>query len=729
MKDSKALEKTLGLWDVYAIATGAMFSSGFFLLPAIVVTSTGPAATLAYLIAGILMVPAAFAILELATALPRAGGAYYFIDRSLGPAVGTIAGLGTWLSLVLKSAFALVGIGAYLAVAPGIGEFIEPGTSSTLWFMKLLAVLLTGAFVIVNIIGAKQTSRLQKLLVAGLLSVLGLFLVEGFWQLSAMGGAALADQHLPFLHADKGIHGLIAAVGVVFVSYAGLTKVASVSEEVKEPEHNLPLGVFLALITTTLVYVLGVFVMISVLGQDDLSAGYAPVADAAAELFGWLPEGTDVVLVVIAAVFAFVSTGNAGILAASRYPLAMARDRLVPERLGKLGRSETPVMAIWLTGATMAVFIIILPLADLAKLGSTFNLLVFGLLNLAVIVMRESRIENYDPSFRVPLYPWLPLLGMLISALLIIEMGWLSISFSVGVIALGLLWYLYYARPKVDRSGAAHYVFARLGRYRHPGLQAEFWEIIKEKGLRDSDPYDEILRRAEVLEANPDDDFRRTLQKAAVSLATRAPLSADALAERFAVDLPSEALIVPNAVLLHLRIADLERAELVLMRCPDGLDMTTGIDMGLDKSLITDDVYAVFFLISPKAQVGQHLRVLAELAARPEDASFLPAWRSSSGHSQLKEILLRDACFLELFVGDDHMTSALAGTSLAKLDLPPGAFVAAIRRDGELIEPRGETVIQTGDALTMMGEEPAIERLFKRYVADDSQQQEHQSRD
>ncbi|PLW83195.1 amino acid transporter [Kineobactrum sediminis] len=717
MEKKKKLRKTLGLWDVYAIATGAMFSSGFFLLPAIVVTSTGSAATLAYLIAGLLMVPAAFAMLELATALPRAGGAYYFIDRSLGPAVGTIAGLGTWLSLVLKSAFALVGIGAYLAVMPGTGGFIEPGTTSTLWFMKLLAVALTGVFVLVNIVGAKESTRLQKLLVAGLLCVLALFIGEGLWQVSAMGSEEMADRHLPFLHTDNGIHGLFVAVGVVFVSYAGLTKVASVSEEVRKPERDLPLGVFMALITTTLAYVLGVFVMISLLGQEDLSSGYAPVADAAAELFDWLPGGAGVTLVGIAALFAFISTGNAGILAASRYPLAMARDHLVPVALGRLGRFHTPTVGIGVTGVTMVVFIVALPLADVAKLGSTFNLLVFGLLNLAVIVMRESRLESYDPSFRVPLYPWLPVLGMLISGLLIVEMGWMSISFSLAVIVLGLLWYLRYARPRVERSGASHYIFARLGRYRHPGLRAEFWEIIKEKGLRDDDPYDEILHRAAVIEVDREDGLRGAINKAAANLAARTALAADELADRFAASLAGDAVVVGEVLLLHLRVAGTEHSELVLVRCPQGLDLAYAADRGLDDSSIGDELYGLFFLISPEQHGGHHLRVLAELAARPEDPGFISSWRSVKDHTRLREILLRDARFLELFVGEDELTESLAGTRAAEIDLPPGAFLAGVRRSGELLEPRGETVIEPGDHITILGEEAAIEHLYQRYVA------------
>ncbi|MDH3755173.1 MAG: amino acid permease, partial [Acidimicrobiia bacterium] len=91
-----------------------MVSSGLFLLPGLAAAEAGPSAILAYAIAGVLVIPAMLSVAELSTAMPRAGGAYYFLERALGPAVGTIAGMGTWLSLVLKDAFALIGMSAYL---------------------------------------------------------------------------------------------------------------------------------------------------------------------------------------------------------------------------------------------------------------------------------------------------------------------------------------------------------------------------------------------------------------------------------------------------------------------------------------------------------------------------------------------------------------------------------------------------------------------------------------
>ena len=155
----KKLKKELGLWDVYAIATGAMFSSGFFLLPGLAAGETGPSVFLAYLVSGLIVLPTMLSMAELATALPKAGGTYYIIDRSLGPIWGTIGGYGSWLALVLKSAFALIGMGAYISI------FVDLPITP-------VAVLLTVVFAALNVVGAKETTTLQKILVAALISIM-----------------------------------------------------------------------------------------------------------------------------------------------------------------------------------------------------------------------------------------------------------------------------------------------------------------------------------------------------------------------------------------------------------------------------------------------------------------------------------------------------------------------------------------------------------------------------
>jgi basic amino acid/polyamine antiporter, APA family len=414
------LEKRLGLLDVYAICTGAMFASGFFLLPGIAAANAGPSVVLAYLLSSILMIPGMFSIAELSSAMPRAAGTYFFIHRSLGPLAGTIGGFGDWLVLTFKSAFALVGMGAYLAIFLDVP--IQP-----------LAVALTVAFGVLNIMGAKETSRLQIGLVVTLLAIMAFYVAQGLIHAAGLGWEAeLSGRLTPVL--PFGAAGLVSTIGLVFISYAGLTKVAAAAEEIDNLDRNLPLGMFLALSTIAVIYVGGVFIMVAVIEPEVLHADLTPVATAGEAFLSWLPEPGGLILVVVAAIAAFASTGNAGIMTASRYPLAMARDRLTWSGFDQISRFGTPTVGILATCALMIASILFLDVEALAKLGSAFLLLMFAFINLSVIIMRESRIESYAPGYRSPLYPWIQIVGFVTTLGLLFTLGPFSVAFVLVII-------------------------------------------------------------------------------------------------------------------------------------------------------------------------------------------------------------------------------------------------------------------------------------------------------
>ena len=679
-----------------------MFSSGFFLLPGLATAKAGPATVLAYFLAGVFILPAMFSAAELSTAMPRAGGAYYFLDRSLGPLAGTVGGLGTWLALVLKSAFALVGMGAYLVF------FLDVP-------IKPLAVALTVAFAVLNVVGAKETSGLQRVLVTVLVGVLAFFVVQGLVEVGGQGGADLGARFTPF--APFGLGGLVSTIGLVFVSYAGLTKVASVAEEVQNPDRNLPLGMFLSLATATAIYCVGVFIMIAVLDADALRSDLTPVATAAEAFFDWLPDPWGLLLIVAAAIAAFASTGNAGILSASRYPLAMARDGLVTERLGRLGRFGTPTAAIVVTAGLMVLVIVALDVEGIAKLASAFQLFLFGLLNVAVIVMRESHIASYVPGYRSPLYPWMQIVGIVTPVVLIATLGGLAIGLSAVMIAGGVAWYVYYVKdnPQVERAGAVYHLFARLGEQRYEPLDSELRTILKEKGMADETPFEHLVTRAATLDLGPEATFEDAATEAAARLAERAGLPAGRLAQGFLEGSRTGATPVAGGVALpHLRLAEVDRQELVIVRSRTGLSV--GVDTTGDARPDEDrDVYAVFFLLSPKEPPGRHLRTLANLAGRIDEAPFLDEWRAAETEQDLKEVLLRNDRFLALTVRREGPTAELAGRALRDLRLPAGVLVALVHRAGRIAVPGGSTVLRVGDRLTILGDADGIGQLAAAY--------------
>ena len=691
MKRQK-LKKELGLFDVYAIATGVTLSAGFFLLPGLAAVGVGSGLPLAYLLAGLLITPGLVSMAELATAMPRAGGVYYFLDRSMGPLMGTVGGFGTWIALSLKSAFALIGIGAYLRLflpEVNIGA-ISAG----------FAIL----FGLVNILGAKKSTSFQSVMVVGLLTLLAWFTGVGLMNIEPanLGG---------MLGPDPG--SLVSTAGLVVVSYMGLTQVASVAEEVRNPERNIPLGMFLAFGTAMLVYTVGTAVMVGVVSADVLAqdgGDLTPVATVARVLVG--PWGA--ILMTAAAVLAFSSVANAGILSASRYPLAMSRDNVLPRLFSKIQAEGAPVYAIFATVGLILMFVLLFDASRIAKLAGAFQLMMFGLSCLAVMVMRESRIESYDPRFRSPFYPWLHILGVLAPFWLIVQMGILSSLFTGGLITFGAMWYTYYARDRVDREGAIYHVFERLGRQRDEGLDRELRQIMKEKGLRDADPFEEVVTAASIIDTPRGTGFRDVITEASAHLAEACEISVKELSEDFLQGTLVGMTPVSHGVALpHLRRPDIETAHMVLVRCPGGMEMDVDLAKGQDGR--SEPIQAVFFLMSPLNDPGQHLRLLAQIAGRVDEGDFMEAWLSASDHQELKEAILRDDRLLALTLEPATPSAALIGRALKDIPLPEGTLIALVRRGPEVVIPRGATVLERGDRLTIIGEPVGLGALEERF--------------
>jgi len=207
---SRRLKKQLTLLNVYAIVVGATLGDGFFLLPGIAAEQAGPAVILCYLIAVLPLIPAIFSVVELSTAMPRAGGVYYFIDRSTHPLFGTIGGVGTWCALTLKISFALIGMGVYI----------------NLFFPDLpitpLAASLALLFGFINLFSAGKSGSLQVIMVFGVLASIGWFIGAGSFHIE--------PSHFTGFF-NKGTEAFLSTAGLVYISYIGITKIASVSEE------------------------------------------------------------------------------------------------------------------------------------------------------------------------------------------------------------------------------------------------------------------------------------------------------------------------------------------------------------------------------------------------------------------------------------------------------------------------------------------------------------------
>ncbi|MFT4625601.1 MAG: APA family basic amino acid/polyamine antiporter [Myxococcota bacterium] len=428
---TKQLHRQLGLASVVSIALGAMMGSGIFVLPGLAAIVAGPWVALSYLLAGVLVLPAVLSKAELATAMPVAGGTYVYIERSMGPWMGTIAGLATWFALAAKTSFAVVGLGTYLVIfAPGV---------STLSVALGVLLFLLG----INVLGAGKATAVQIAIVTTTVAAMLVL---------CSGSLVTADPSLLWPAFPHGQGGIVRGAALVFVAYAGVTKVCSIAEEVRDPTRNLPLGMLIAQFAVMALYAavgMALTTNVSVQQLHD-THDLTPVATLGGAVFG--PVGR--IAFAAVAVAGLISMVNAGILSSSRFPFAMARDRLVPSALEHVSpRFGTPTASIALTGAFLVLLVTVLPVYELAKLASGMQIFVFAVVNACIIVLRESGATWYRPTFRTPGYPFVQIVGILGGVWLLASLGGLVLGGIAAAILFGSAWYLVYVRARVERGG------------------------------------------------------------------------------------------------------------------------------------------------------------------------------------------------------------------------------------------------------------------------------------
>ncbi len=469
---STQLSKEIGLFGLISLSLGAMIGGGIFVLPGLAAAKMGPAVWMAYVLAGLLVLAPSLAKAELATALPGAGGTYLFLERSLGPRSGTVVGLGVWMILVLKGSFALVGVGYYLVLVYNLP--ILP-----------VALILLAGLTILNLVGAKKAAQFQLLVVTTCLLTLAVL---------GAGGLSHAT-HEVGVKMTHGWGGLLSATGFVYISYAGLSSIASLSEEARNPSRDLPLALMVSIAVGMAFYAFIAWALMGAVDSEVVTQSMRPMSLLARTVFG----DTMARVVAIVAILALISMANSGLMTASRYPMAMARDGLMPEFLEHQSeRFRTPSASIFLTAGVMAIAIASADVERLAKLASTFKLLVFALECLAVILFRESAPQWYRPTFRTPLYPILPAIGLISCLAMILFLGPLAILGCGVLLVIGLLWYQIYGKRHVD----------------HQGLMQQLWkrqDLLPPKGMATAQ-----LRRSDIVETTRSRDGKQQLEDAQV---------------------------------------------------------------------------------------------------------------------------------------------------------------------------------------------------------------------
>ena len=422
------LERRLGLFSVVTVSMSSMIGSGIFILPSIGLEMTGPSLFLAFALSSLIILPAAMGKAELAAAMPNSGGTYVYVERTLGPLFGTVAGLGLFLAVMFKASFALVGLGAYFSVI------------STTSLYPAMAISLS-LIVIINILGVGKVSSILNLFFG--LSIVGTLFLLGFsyshWEMS----------HITPLFPN-GYGGLADATALVFVSFAGVTKVAAIAEEIKDPEKNLPRGTLLSLFLVTVLYCGVAWTLSSVFPQGELDGEIRPIYVLAQKV----AHPAFAFFMAIVAILTMVNTSNSGILAGSRFPLAMSKDRLLPPLFGRLHRKFlTPVASIVFSGIIIAIVVSTMDVVSMAKMASAFMIMIYLVENICVIILRETRPQWYNPSYKAPWYPVLQFMGIISTFSLLFSMGYMVLVAILFIVVPGVIFYFTYSARKTNRKG------------------------------------------------------------------------------------------------------------------------------------------------------------------------------------------------------------------------------------------------------------------------------------
>ena len=362
----KALKRSLGLLDATAISVGAIIGGGIFVVTGIVAGLAGSALVVSMAVAAVIAFFTALSFAELAAWQPVEGSVYEYARQLISPFSGFLAGW-TWIvSITFTGAAVALGFAYYLTASfPSLPA-------------NVVAAVLCLVFTALNFLGARESARLNTVLVAAKLLILGFFVVFGALNLSAANFA-------PFEPFNVGV---LYGAYFIFFAYTGFARVAVVAEEVKDAKRNVPRALLLSLAVSTVIYVLVAIVAVGLVGSAELAGSNSPLAAAISATGSPLA----VQIVSFGGLLATASVLLTAILGVSRMAYAMARRRDMPQALAKLhGSYCTPYYSIWAVGILMAVLVLFFDLTGVVAVSTFGALFYYALTNAAALRLRTEK--------------------------------------------------------------------------------------------------------------------------------------------------------------------------------------------------------------------------------------------------------------------------------------------------------------------------------------------------
>jgi amino acid transporter/nucleotide-binding universal stress UspA family protein len=440
------LAREMSLLDATLIGVGAMIGAGIFVLIGIAAGVAGPGLLITFLLNALIALLTAMSYAELGSCYHDAGGGYLWVKEGLPKWNGFLSGWMSWFAHAVACSLYALGFGAYFEHVLGEFSIIMPhwGFLSP---QKILAAGTAMLFAYVNFKGASETGKIGNLVTIAKIIILLIFIGFGLELILRQGDWRTTFS--PFL--PHGYGGVFKAMGLTFIAFQGFEVIAQSSEEIKNPRKNIPRAVFLSLIIVVPIYIL---VAITAIGTVKPEGGMTP--------WDYLAQQKEVALVNVARNFfigggimiliggliSTISALNATIFSSSRVAFAMGRDRNFPTFFSKVHpKNFTPHWAILVSLVIIVIMAVSLPIEDVASAADIMFLLLFLQVNLAMISLRKKR-KDLDRGFKVPLFPYLSIAGIILLLFLAIYMFKYSIlAWIVTLIwsMMGLLVYRFYA--------------------------------------------------------------------------------------------------------------------------------------------------------------------------------------------------------------------------------------------------------------------------------------------
>ncbi|MFV0130898.1 amino acid permease [Streptomyces sp. HMX112] len=431
------LRRSLSMWQLTMISIGATLGTGIFVVLGDAVPKAGPAVTVAFVLAGLTALFSALSYAELAGTIPVAGSSYSYAYATMGELVAWICGWCLVLEYGVSVAAVAVGWGEYVneLLDGTIGVTIPavlssaPGEGGVFNLPALLVVLLAMVFLLG---GARESARANTIMVVVKVAALILFCAVGF-----MGFKS--GNYADFM--PLGMAGVSAAGASLFFSYIGFDAASTAGEEAKNPQRDLPRAIMLSLIIVTALYVLVAAVAVGAWDWKQFEGSSAPLAAIMNDVSGQTFWGT---LLAAGAVISIASVVLTVLYGQTRVLFAMSRDGLVPKVFGRIHqKSGAPRINTIIVSLFCGVLAAAVPLSELVDATSIGTLFAFGLVNIAVVVLRRTR-PDMPRTFKVPLGWLFPLLGFVFCVYNMFSLGAFTWAVFGVWMAVGLVFYFLY---------------------------------------------------------------------------------------------------------------------------------------------------------------------------------------------------------------------------------------------------------------------------------------------